>query len=94
MPASQKTLHMIMHGKVQGVWFRDSMRREAVRLGIGGWVRNRVDGAVEAVVQGEEQAVDAIVQWAHRGPRLAQVTRVEIVPVGGDYVGFTIEESV
>lgn len=94
MPGSQKSLHMIMHGKVQGVWFRDSMRREAVRLGIGGWVRNRADGAVEAVVQGEEQAVDAMVLWAHRGPRFAQVTRVEIEPVSGDYVGFTIEESV
>ena len=57
-----KTLHLVIHGRVQGVYFRDSMRREAQRLGVAGWVRNRIDGSVEAAVQGESADVDAIVR--------------------------------
>lgn len=83
-----KTLHLIIHGHVQGVFFRDSMRREAQRLGVAGWVRNRSDGSVEAVVQGEPAAVDAIVHWAHRGPEYAHVERVEFEPATGAYIGF------
>ena len=87
--ASQnKTLHLIIHGRVQGVFFRDSMRREAQRLDVSGWVRNRSDGSVEAVVQGEAAAVDVIVQWAHRGPEYAHVERVEVEPATGTYIGF------
>jgi len=66
-----------IHGRVQGVWYRESMRQEAERLGIGGWVRNRLDGTVEAVVEGEAPAVDAMTRWAERGPRDAEVTRVD-----------------
>jgi acylphosphatase len=66
---SRKTLRLVIHGRVQGVFFRDSMRAEGQRLGIAGWVRNRHDGTVEAAVQGEAAAVDAIVRWAHRGPQ-------------------------
>jgi acylphosphatase len=66
------------HGRVQGVWFRESMRQEAERLGITGWVRNRMDGTVEALVQGAPGAVEAIVAWTRRGPRDAQVRRVEV----------------
>ena len=69
MTHSEKTtLRLVIHGRVQGVFFRDSMRREAIRLGIAGWVRNRSDGTVEATVQGEPDAVEAILRWAHRGP--------------------------
>ncbi len=89
-PISQKTLHLVIHGRVQGVFFRDSMRREAQRLGIAGWVRNRADGAVEAAVQGEPADVDRIVRWAHRGPEYANVERVEIEPHGGSYSNFEI----
>ena len=64
-----KTLRLAIHGRVQGVFFRDSMRREAL-LGITGWVRNRNDGTVEAAVQGESAAMDAIVGWAHHGPSM------------------------
>ncbi|MBI3478809.1 MAG: acylphosphatase [Nitrosomonadales bacterium] len=85
---SKQTLRLIIHGRVQGVFFRDSMRREAQRLGITGWVRNRSDGAVEAAVQGDAAAVDAIVRWAHRGPEFAQVERVEVEPDQGNYTGF------
>ncbi len=83
-----KTLHLVIHGHVQGVFFRDSMRREAQRLGISGWVRNRSDGTVEAVVQGEAAAVDAIVHWAHHGPEYAHVECVDAEPASGTYVGF------
>ena len=85
-----KTLRLVMHGCVQGVCFRDSMRREAQRLGVAGWVRNRIDGSVEAAVQGNPAAVDAIVRWAHHGPQFAHVERVEIEPHEGSYTGFDI----
>lgn len=88
-PPQNVTLHLVIYGRVQGVYFRDSMRREAQRLGIAGWVRNRSDGAVEAVVQGDTAAVDAIVRWARRGPERAQVERVDIEPADGVYSGFS-----
>jgi len=86
----KKTLHLVIHGRVQGVCFRDSMRREAQRLAVAGWVRNRIDGSVEAVVQGESIDVDAIVRWAHRGPEYAHVERVEIGPDDGSYTNFEV----
>jgi len=66
-----------IEGSVQGVWFRESMRREAEALGITGWVRNRLDGSVEAVVQGTPEAVRHITEWARRGPDHAFVKRLE-----------------
>ena len=93
MPAqimNRQTLHLVIHGRVQGVFFRDSMRREAQRLGIAGWVRNRSDGTVESAVQGESADVDAIVRWARRGPDRAQVERVEIEPHDGSYSNFEV----
>ncbi len=90
-PAPPKlTLRLVIHGRVQGVFFRDSMRREAQKLGIAGWVRNRSDGAVEAAVYGEPAAVDAIVRWARCGPEWAQVERVEIEPDEGSYIRFEV----
>lgn len=85
-----KTLRLVIHGRVQGVFFRDSMHGEAQRLGIAGWVRNRSDGTVEAAVHGEPSAVDAIVQWAHRGPQHARVERVDIAPDEDSYNSFEI----
>ena len=85
-----KTLRLVIHGRVQGVYFRDSMRHEAQKLGIAGWVRNRSDGSVEAAVQGNPADVDAIVRWARHGPERAQVERVEIEPHDGDYSNFEI----
>ena len=84
------TLRLVIHGRVQGVFFRDSMRGEAQRLGITGWVRNNSDGTVEAAVHGESAAVDAIVRWALRGPQHARVERVEIEPDDGSYTGFEV----
>ncbi len=85
-----KTQRLVIHGLVQGVFFRDSMRREAQHLGVAGWVRNCSDGTVEAAVQGEPAAVDAIVRWARRGPQGAQVEQVEIGPHEGSYTGFEV----
>jgi acylphosphatase len=90
MTIARKTLRLVIHGRVQGVFFRDSMRLEAQLLAIAGWVRNRSDGTVEAVVHGEPSAVDAIVRWAHRGPQHAQVERVNIEPDEGRYTSFEI----
>jgi acylphosphatase len=70
--------HLVIRGRVQGVWFRGSMQDEAARLGVAGWVRNRADGAVDAEVEGERAAVDAIIAWAHRGPAGARVTDVVV----------------
>ncbi|MEF8730785.1 MAG: acylphosphatase [Candidatus Accumulibacter meliphilus] len=65
-----------IHGRVQGVGYRWSLVVEATRLGLRGWVRNRRDGSVEALVSGSLEAVDALLVWAHRGPSMARVDRV------------------
>lgn len=83
-----KTHRLHIHGRVQGVWFRESMRQEAERLQVTGWVRNTPDGKVEAVVQGKAEAVDALIEWAHKGPPLARVERVEIGDADGTYQRF------
>jgi acylphosphatase len=68
---------VIVHGRVQGVFFRDTARRIAQSRGVAGWVRNNPDGAVEAVFEGERDAVEDLVRWCGEGPRGAQVERVE-----------------
>jgi acylphosphatase len=70
---------IIVHGHVQGVFFRDTTRRLAERQGIAGWVRNRADGAVESVFEGPEEAVERLVAFSREGPRGARVDRVEVV---------------
>jgi len=70
-------VHLLIHGRVQGVGFRDSMIWEAARLGARGWVRNRADGAVEAVFDAAPAARAALFAWAQRGPDAARVTHVE-----------------
>jgi len=82
------TLHLHISGRVQGVWYRGALCREAERLGVAGWVRNRRDGAVEAVVQGEEGAVAAIVEWARNGPPAARVDDVAATPADGTFTSF------
>jgi len=69
---------VIVHGRVQGVFYRDSTRRQAQQRGVAGWVSNRSDGAVEAVFEGEADAVDRLVDFAREGPRGAQVDRVDV----------------
>ena len=81
-------------GRVQGVGFRESCRREAQRLGVAGTVSNRGDGSVEAVFEGTAPAVDRMVAWCRRGPRSAHVRDVTVTlePATGG-VGFTISFS-
>jgi acylphosphatase len=83
--------HVVVAGRVQGVWFRDSCRAEARRLGVAGWVRNRSDGRVEAEVEGPPDGVLTLVNWCQHGPPRAQVTDIEVTeiePIGE--VGFSI----
>jgi acylphosphatase len=68
---------VVVRGSVQGVFFRDTCRRKASERGIAGWVTNRPDGAVEAVFEGEPDAVRALVEWAGAGPRGAEVESVD-----------------
>ena len=76
--------HLRISGRVQGVGFRYSMQKEAARLGLTGWVRNRRDGSVEALVQGHEEAVAALTEWARRGPAGAHVDDLRATAVDAD----------
>jgi acylphosphatase len=75
------TLRLRITGRVQGVGFRYAMQHEAARRGVSGWVRNRRDGSVEAVVQGEASAVEALVAWAREGPPGARVSDLQTTDV-------------
>ena len=75
---------VVVHGRVQGVFFRDSCKREAHRAGVAGWVRNEPDGSVGAVFEGPAHAVEALVAWCHEGPPLARVERVEVMETSPD----------
>lgn len=81
-----RTLHLRIVGRVQGVGFRDAMCREAERLGVTGWVRNRADGDVEALAQGSDFGLEALVDWAWQGPAGARVARVDRGAPPADYV--------
>ena len=70
--------HIVVHGQVQGVFFRQSAQDTAGDLGVAGWVRNRDDGSVEMVVEGDDDAVERMVAWVHEGPSQAQVTGVDV----------------
>jgi acylphosphatase len=68
---------VVVHGRVQGVFFRDTVRRMAHSRGVSGWVRNRADGAVEAVFEGDGDAVESMLRFCRHGPERAAVERVE-----------------
>ena len=70
-----------MHGRVQGVFFRDSCRREARAVGVHGWVRNEHDGTVHAWFEGRAAGVQHLVEWVHGGPPHAAVERVDVTAV-------------
>jgi acylphosphatase len=86
------TRQIRVSGRVQGVGYRDALRAEAVRLGVTGWVRNRADGTVEALLQGGDDSVKRLIDWARRGPPAARVTRLEEQPPAAEvdrpYSGF------
>lgn len=80
--------HLRIYGYVQGVFFRESMCRKAQQLGITGWVRNRLDGSLEAMIQGNQEAVSTMIEWARTGPELARVDRMENSMGSGEYPDF------
>jgi len=84
-----------VQGRVQGVGFRYALRGEAERLGITGWVRNRADGTVQALLQGEQAAVERVIAWARRGPPGAHVAALEEEPVAREqhYARFEIRPT-
>jgi acylphosphatase len=82
----QVRAHATISGRVQGVFFRAETQRAAERFGVCGWVRNRRDGSVEAVFEGAQQAIDAVLAWCKEGPNLAVVKNVQV-----DWQDFTGE---
>jgi acylphosphatase len=87
MSAETIARNVVVSGDVQGVFFRDSARREARRLGVSGWIRNRADGCVEAHFEGSADAVGELVRWCNEGPRHATVEDVKVSdaePEGSD----------
>lgn len=86
------TWHIQITGRVQGVGYRDALCAEALARHLSGWVRNRRDGTVEAVLQGDQAAVDAVIAWARHGPPAARIASVKSSPAQGEldrsYSGF------
>ena len=73
---SNVKIHLIIEGRVQGVCFRDSTRRQALALGVSGWVKNRLDGTVEVIAEGSDKKVKKLISWCRRGPSYARVRRI------------------
>ena len=92
MSGERRCVHLTIQGRVQGVWFRESARQEAERVGVVGWIRNTSDGDVEAVVEGPTDAVEAFVRWCHRGPPAARVAKVDRVdsPATEEFARFDV----
>jgi len=90
--AIKSRVHVIIRGLVQGVFFRMETQRAADRHGVFGWVKNRADGTVEAVFEGDREKVDAVIDWCRRGPRHADVQGIDIdeAPFTGEYKEFCI----
>jgi acylphosphatase len=89
---SNKRVHAIVHGRVQGVFFREYTRRKAEQLGLNGWVRNLPDRTVETVVLGEPDKVTAMIQWLYTGSPQSEVVEVDIheEESSDEPLGFTI----
>lgn len=87
-----KQLHLQVRGRVQGVYFRASTQREARRLGLTGWVKNRSDGVVEILAEGEETSIRELYGWAQKGPSASRVDRVDTRwrSYTGDFADFRI----
>ena len=90
------TRKLNIRGQVQGVGYRYALREAARRAGVAGWVRNRTDGSVEAVVQGPPERVDELIAWARRGPPSARVDQVAVASLDGEpaYPGFELRPTV
>jgi acylphosphatase len=91
---AQKRIVLIIRGRVQGVYFRAAAQREARRLGITGWVKNRADGSIELCAEGDEDAIRELSSWANHGPSAARVDTVDVRWRGytGEFAEFGIVE--
>ena len=85
-------VRVVVSGRVQGVFFRMETKRAADQVGVTGWVRNKQDGRVEAVFQGDDNQIDRMVEWCKKGPALSRVTRVDVTEemVSNDFTSFEI----
>ena len=92
---AQKRVQITIRGRVQGVFFRATAKREAVQLGLTGWIKNRPDGQVEAIVEGDEDRVKEFVSWSQHGPTPARVENVDTKWRGytGEFTDFRIVPS-
>jgi len=90
-----KQAHIVVHGKVQGVWYRASTQEVARSLGLRGWVRNLPSGEVEILAQGDEEAIKQLIRWCHQGPPAAKVGNVEVEweDAGEIFEGFAIRRE-
>jgi acylphosphatase len=89
-----RTVHVRIEGRVQGVGYRAFVERNALSLGLDGWVRNRRDGSVEAVFQGPDAAIDAMLRLCRQGPSASAVTCVETIGEGvGVFAGFEVRAT-
>jgi acylphosphatase len=85
--------HLSIHGRVQGVGFRYHFSEQAQWRGVTGWVRNRRGGAVEAMIQGTPEAIEALISWARKGPAAAEVERVDITASEGSFASFELRPT-
>jgi acylphosphatase len=92
---AMERVHMVVEGRVQGVWFRGSTEDEARALGLTGWVRNLGDGGVEVVAEGDPVKLEALVNWCRKGPTGARVTKLvsNAEPYTGEFREFKITYS-
>ena len=91
MTSEQTAYDVVVHGEVQGVFFRDSCRTEARSAGVTGWVRNEHDGSVRAHVEGSPDAVESVLAWLRYGPRAARVHHVDVEPAQPEgHAGFEV----
>jgi acylphosphatase len=88
--------HITIEGRVHGVGYRANVRRKAYQLELKGWARNLRDGKVEILVEGEEEMIDRLIQWCHRGPTGAYVSKVTIekTEARGEFQRFTIKSTI
>ena len=90
---TKSCVHVIISGRVQGVWFRANTKNKAEQLGVTGWVRNTPDGKVEAVFEGEEKLVQEMIDWCQHGPPQAKVNGLEVkkLPPSDEFESFNIK---
>ena len=92
---AEARVHLIVIGRVQGVFFRYETQKTASNLGLKGWVRNRMDGSVEVLAEGDQKKIEQLIGWCRQGPALAKVDDLQIdwqAPTG-EYHGFKVERT-